>query len=194
MSDSTPNSATPPARMSSGSFCSRYQTRRSARRHTPSLRRGRGGRARRRAKLSRCSGYCCLLEGASPELPCERDSPSALIPPTGIMVIGESKSHAHPDGVAIYVGTSGWMYESWARLLYPGLPRKKWLAHAASVFTGLEVNATFYRQQKEDTFRAWRDETPPDFRFAIKAHRYITHYKRLRDVRASVTLLRRPAL
>ncbi|HUS68787.1 MAG TPA: DUF72 domain-containing protein [Kofleriaceae bacterium] len=94
----------------------------------------------------------------------------------------------------VHIGTSGWMYDGWARILYPGLPRRTWLAHAASVFTGLEVNATFYRQQKEHTFRAWREQTPTGFRFAIKAHRYITHYKRLRDVRASVDLLRGPAL
>jgi uncharacterized protein YecE (DUF72 family) len=93
----------------------------------------------------------------------------------------------------IHVGTSGWTYASWAPILYQGVPRKRWLAHAAQVFTGLEVNGTFYRQQSEDTFRRWREETPGDFRFGVKAHRYITHYKRLRDVQASIDLLRRPA-
>ena len=95
---------------------------------------------------------------------------------------------------AVYIGTSGWMYPRWADILYPGVPRSRWLAHAASVFTGLEVNATFYRQQSADTFRRWRDETPDEFRFAIKAHRFITHYKRLREARASVDLLRAPAM
>jgi uncharacterized protein YecE (DUF72 family) len=93
----------------------------------------------------------------------------------------------------LHIGTSGWMYPSWGPILYEGVPRARWLAHAARVFTGLEVNATFYRQQSADTFRRWRDETPDGFRFAIKAHRFITHYRRLRDVRASVDLLRRPA-
>lgn len=94
---------------------------------------------------------------------------------------------------SIYIGTSGWSYPSWAPILYPGVPRARWLAHAARTFTGLEVNATFYRQQSEETFRRWREETPAEFRFGMKAHRYITHYKRLRDARASVDLLRRPA-
>ena len=94
----------------------------------------------------------------------------------------------------LYIGTSGWMYPSWGPLLYPGVPRTKWLAHAARVFTGLEVNATFYRQQSQETFRRWCAQTPPGFRFGVKAHRFITHYKRLRDVRASVDLLRGPAL
>jgi uncharacterized protein YecE (DUF72 family) len=93
----------------------------------------------------------------------------------------------------LYIGTSGWSYPSWARLLYQGVPRARWLAHAARVFTGLEVNATFYRQQSEETFRRWRSETPRRFRFGLKAHRYITHYKRLRGVRESIELLRRPA-
>jgi uncharacterized protein YecE (DUF72 family) len=93
----------------------------------------------------------------------------------------------------LYIGTSGWSYSSWAPLLYEGVPRARWLAHAARIFTGLEVNGTFYRQQAAETFRRWREETPEGFRFGVKAHRYITHYKRLRDVRASIDLLRRPA-
>ena len=93
----------------------------------------------------------------------------------------------------LYIGTSGWTYSSWGPLLYPGVPRARWLAHAARIFTGLEVNGTFYRQQSADTFRRWRDETPPGFRFGVKAHRYITHYKRLRGVRESIERLRRPA-
>jgi uncharacterized protein YecE (DUF72 family) len=93
----------------------------------------------------------------------------------------------------LYIGTSGWSYSSWAPILYQGVPRARWLAHAARVFTGLEVNATFYRQQSAETFRRWREETPGGFRFGVKAHRFITHYKRLRDVRDSVDRLRQPA-
>ncbi|HEU5054942.1 MAG TPA: DUF72 domain-containing protein [Kofleriaceae bacterium] len=94
----------------------------------------------------------------------------------------------------VHIGTSGWMYDGWRSFLYPGLPRSQWLTHASRQFTGLEVNATFYRQQSEETFRRWRDQTPAGFRFAIKAHRYITHYKRLREVGASIDKLRAPAL
>jgi uncharacterized protein YecE (DUF72 family) len=95
---------------------------------------------------------------------------------------------------AVYIGTSGWMYPGWAGTLYRGVAKARWLAHASREFTGLEVNATFYRQQSEDTFRRWRDQTPAGFRFAIKAHRFITHYRRLRDVSDSIERLRRPAL
>jgi len=95
--------------------------------------------------------------------------------------------------VAVHIGTSGWMYPGWRDVLYPGVPKARWLGHASRTFTGLEVNATFYRQQSEDTFRRWADETPADFRFAIKGHRFITHYKRLREVAESIERLRRPA-
>ena len=94
----------------------------------------------------------------------------------------------------VHIGTSGWMYDGWRSILYPGLPKSRWLMRAAREFTGLEVNATFYRQQSEETFLRWRRETPAGFRFTIKAHRYITHYKRLREVRESIERLRAPAL
>jgi uncharacterized protein YecE (DUF72 family) len=94
----------------------------------------------------------------------------------------------------VYIGTSGWTYDSWSRLLYTGVPRARWLAHAARVFGALEINGTFYRQQSAETFQRWAEATPPDFRFAIKAHRFITHYKRLRGVARSVDRLRRPAM
>jgi uncharacterized protein YecE (DUF72 family) len=85
------------------------------------------------------------------------------------------------------------MYAGWRDSFYPGVPKARWLTHASRTFTGLEVNATFYRQQSEDTFRRWAAETPPGFRFAIKGHRFITHYKRLREVGESIERLREPA-
>jgi len=51
----------------------------------------------------------------------------------------------------------------------------------AARFTALEVNATHYRLQSAATFRRWRNETPPAFRFAVKANRYLTHSKKLKD-------------
>jgi uncharacterized protein YecE (DUF72 family) len=96
--------------------------------------------------------------------------------------------------VSVHIGTSGWMYDGWRDILYRGLSRPKWLSHASRTFTGLEVNATFYRQQSEDTFRRWAADSPRGFRFAIKGHRFITHYRRLREVGESIQRLRRPAL
>jgi uncharacterized protein YecE (DUF72 family) len=89
-----------------------------------------------------------------------------------------------------YIGTSGWAYPSWRRHLYDGVPQRAWLAKAASVFDALEVNGSFYTQIKPATYRKWRDETPAHFRFTVKGHRFVTHYKRLRDCRDSILRLR----
>lgn len=90
----------------------------------------------------------------------------------------------------ILVGTSGWVYPSWRAHLYGDLPVKRWLAHAAHTFDTLEINGSFYIQIKPETYRRWRDETPPGFPFALKGHRFVTHYKRLRDADRSIELLR----
>lgn len=84
-----------------------------------------------------------------------------------------------------YIGTSGWTYDFWKDSFYLGVPRKDWLHHAASRFTGLEINATFYHRLKTSTFENWREATPPEFRFTMKAHRFLTHVKRLKPPRKS---------
>jgi uncharacterized protein YecE (DUF72 family) len=86
----------------------------------------------------------------------------------------------------VRIGLSGWNYPDWKDGFYKGVPQRKWLRHAASVFDTLEVNATFYRSMKPSTYEKWRDETPPDFRFSIKGSRYVTHYGQLKDPRESV--------
>jgi len=91
---------------------------------------------------------------------------------------------------ATFVGTSGWVYPSWRHVLYEGIPVKRWLSHAASVFPSIEINGSFYTQIERETYQRWRDETPPDFRFSLKGHRFVTHYKRLRDAGRSIALLR----
>ena len=77
------------------------------------------------------------------------------------------------------MGTSGWTYEVWKDDFYAGVPRRAWLTHYAQCFRAVEVNATFYHQLKQSTFANWAKTTPPDFRFAIKGHRYLTHVLRL---------------
>jgi uncharacterized protein YecE (DUF72 family) len=84
------------------------------------------------------------------------------------------------------IGLSGWDYPAWKDDFYAGVPRRRWLAHAAETFDTIEVNATFYREQKPETYARWRDATPANFRFAIKGSRWITHYGRLRDTAAPV--------
>lgn len=83
----------------------------------------------------------------------------------------------------IFIGTSGYIYPHWRGFFYPrGLPQRAWLAHYANHFQTVELNTTFYGLPKEDTVRAWRDAVPEGFLFAVKASRFITHVKRLREV------------
>ncbi|MGY1770431.1 DUF72 domain-containing protein [Blastococcus sp. SYSU D00813] len=84
--------------------------------------------------------------------------------------------------MAVVVGTSGWQYRDWRGRLYPPkLPQRLWLEHHAAVFATVESNAAFYRLPEHHTFEAWRQRTPPDYRWAVKASRFLTHVKRLRD-------------
>ncbi len=90
----------------------------------------------------------------------------------------------------IYVGTSGWVYRSWRDHLYEGIPVKRWLSRCAEVFDAVEVNGSFYTQIARATYQRWAAETPPGFRFSVKGHRFVTHYKRLVDCEGSIALLR----
>jgi uncharacterized protein YecE (DUF72 family) len=93
-------------------------------------------------------------------------------------------------GTAYYVGTSGWHYPHWQGPFYPpALPTRAWLAYYADQFATVEINASFYRLPSLAALRAWRAATPPDFTFAIKASRYITHMKKLRAPRQSLRAL-----
>jgi uncharacterized protein YecE (DUF72 family) len=84
--------------------------------------------------------------------------------------------------MAIRIGISGWTYTPWRGVFFPkGLPQKHEMAYAARTFPSIEVNGTFYGLQRPKSFQAWYDGTPDDFVFAIKASRYITHIRRLRD-------------
>ena len=89
-----------------------------------------------------------------------------------------------------WIGTSGWVYKGWRQHLYDKAPVRRWLEIASRTFGALEINGSFYTQIKRETYERWRAETPDDFRFALKGHRFVTHYKRLRDCRDSIVLLR----
>lgn len=82
----------------------------------------------------------------------------------------------------LYIGTSGWSYDGWKDRFYQGIKHEDWLAHYSDQFSSVEVNASFYRHQSLKTLTHWAQTTPDDFRFTIKAHRYITHTKRLHEV------------
>ena len=82
----------------------------------------------------------------------------------------------------VLIGTSGWQYADWRGRFYPRrLPQSQWLRHYAERFRTVEVNNAFYRLPEADTFRRWRDATPDDFVIGVKASRYLTHVRRLRD-------------
>ncbi len=87
----------------------------------------------------------------------------------------------------VWIGTSGWVYPHWRSRFYPsGLPTSQWLSFYAQHFDTVEVNNSFYRLPKRRTFEQWAAETPPDFVFAVKGSRFITHMKKLRDVREAL--------
>jgi uncharacterized protein YecE (DUF72 family) len=87
----------------------------------------------------------------------------------------------------VRIGCSGWSYDDWRGGLYPdGLPQRRWLERYAEAFDTVEVNATFYRLPKRSTVQGWVEQVPGDFLFAVKASRYLTHMKRLREIADSV--------
>ncbi|CCK31205.1 hypothetical protein BN159_6826 [Streptomyces davaonensis JCM 4913] len=82
----------------------------------------------------------------------------------------------------LFIGTSGWQYKDWREVLYPsGCPMRLWLEEYAAHFATVELNNAFYRLPTRDNFEAWRNRVPGDFVIAVKASRYLTHIKRLRD-------------
>lgn len=85
-------------------------------------------------------------------------------------------------GGTIRVGTSGWHYAHWKGTFYPeAMDSGDYLPYYAARFGTVEVNNTFYRLPETSTLAAWRDAVPDSFLFAVKASRYITHMKKLRD-------------
>ncbi|MDB5106299.1 MAG: hypothetical protein JWP91_3988 [Fibrobacteres bacterium] len=84
--------------------------------------------------------------------------------------------------MAIHIGTSGWHYLHWRGPFYPpGTHPDQFLKLYLTHFKTVELNNSFYRLPSEETLTAWRDAVPPSFRFAVKASRFITHNKKLKD-------------
>ncbi len=83
---------------------------------------------------------------------------------------------------AIHIGCSGWQYRHWRGGFYPDkLAQRLWFDHYASVFATVELNTSFYHLPRPETFDKWRDQAPPRFRYAVKASRFITHMKKLKE-------------
>ena len=84
--------------------------------------------------------------------------------------------------MTVRIGTSGWVYEHWRGVFYPeGLPQSGWFGHYARHFDTVEINYTFYRLPEEEDFDNWRAQAPAGFIYAVKASRYLTHMKKLKD-------------
>jgi uncharacterized protein YecE (DUF72 family) len=92
----------------------------------------------------------------------------------------------------IRIGCSGWQYKHWAAsgrgsalhtapFYPPGLPQSRWFAHYASQFDTVEINNTFYRLPPPAAFASWRQQAPSHFLYAVKASRFLTHMKKLKD-------------
>jgi uncharacterized protein YecE (DUF72 family) len=80
------------------------------------------------------------------------------------------------------VGCSGWQYRHWRGDFYPAeLPVSRWFAHYALTFDTVEINNSFYRLPEGETFARWREQAPRRFLYAVKASRFLTHMKKLKD-------------
>lgn len=83
----------------------------------------------------------------------------------------------------VEIGISGWTYKGWRGTFYPPkLAHKNELEYASRQLPTIEINGTFYSLQRPTSYQHWYETTPDNFVFAVKANRYITHIKRLKDV------------
>jgi uncharacterized protein YecE (DUF72 family) len=83
---------------------------------------------------------------------------------------------------AARVGCSGWQYKHWRGDFYAAdLPLKRWFEYYSTIFDTVEINNSFYRLPEEQTFAGWAARAPRGFLFAVKASRFLTHMKKLKD-------------
>src|SRR5215211_6295706 len=95
---------------------------------------------------------------------------------------GFGSAKARVMNVGTYIGTSGWHYDHWKGPFYPsGLPEAALLEYYADRFGSAEINNSFYRLPEKKTLRRWREAVPEGFLFSVKASRYLTHMKKLKD-------------
>ena len=96
-------------------------------------------------------------------------------------------SDEHSGGARIRVGVGGWTFEPWRDNFYPkGWSHARELEYASRRLTAIEVNGTYYSSQKPATFAKWREETPDDFVFSLKASRFATNRRVLAEAGESV--------
>lgn len=89
-----------------------------------------------------------------------------------------------------HIGCSGWLYKDWKGVFYPqDLPVKDYFSYYAKHFKTVEINSTFYRFPSQKTVQLWYQQAPQEFRYSIKASRFITHLKRFKQVQDSLRRL-----
>ena len=89
---------------------------------------------------------------------------------------------SQPPAGAIRIGISGWRYEGWRGVFYPeALAQKRELEYASRQVNSIEINGSFYSLQRPENYHAWHEATPADFVFSVKASRFLTHMRRLKD-------------
>ncbi|MBW1992375.1 MAG: DUF72 domain-containing protein [Deltaproteobacteria bacterium] len=92
-------------------------------------------------------------------------------------------------GTRIHIGTSGWHYGHWKGPFYPkNLDSGEFLPFYCRRFHTVEINNSFYQLPQAETLKVWRDTVPPQFIFAVKGSRFITHMKKLKDPEQSLAI------
>ncbi|MDX6201536.1 MAG: hypothetical protein QOJ83_1036, partial [Frankiales bacterium] len=91
--------------------------------------------------------------------------------------------------MTVLIGTSGWQYASWKLPYYGRTPQRQWYEKVLADFRTVELNVSFYRLPKLETFQGWARRAPEDAVVTVKASRYLTHIKRLKEPKPSVDLL-----
>jgi uncharacterized protein YecE (DUF72 family) len=87
----------------------------------------------------------------------------------------------------IRIGISGWRYPGWRGTFYPaGLAQRRELEYASRKLNSVEINGSFYSLQRASSYRAWYEQTPDDFVFAVKGSRFITHMIKLKEPRQAL--------
>ncbi len=88
----------------------------------------------------------------------------------------------------VHIGTSGWHYDHWEGVFYPeGMDKQDYLEYYSKRFHTAEINNTFYQVPQKKTLMHWGEVVPPRFIFSVKASRYITHMKKLKDSQQPVS-------
>jgi uncharacterized protein YecE (DUF72 family) len=87
----------------------------------------------------------------------------------------------------VRIGCSGWIYRHWRSAFYPEkMAQRLWFGHYADTFSTVELNTSFYHLPKAEMFEKWHAQAPNGFRYAVKAPRFITHMKKLKECAESV--------